>query len=91
MGKTIYVSLDKKVKYLDKRREIKDNFGMPWSIDGFKVAEIRGNKSVAIVFFKMKNNVKVINIMEKVKRIKFIDGEMFINICGLQYSIGTYK
>ena len=28
--------------------------------------------------------------MEKLKRVKYIDGEMIINICGEDYCIGYY-
>lgn len=100
MAQTIQVMLDKTEKYLDKRREIKD-YGIPWLVDGFKVTEFCGNSSVRITFFKLIDEVwnektrrmmyKQINVMSKIKRVKFVDNELLINIAGLQYVIGKYK
>lgn len=93
--KRITVTLDKSEKYLDKQRLIEDNNGVKRPIDGFYVKDINGKSSVNIVYFIANFGIKnrkyiIIPMMEKCKRVKYINGEMIISICGYDYQIGTY-
>ena len=95
----INVALDKSEKFLDKQREIKNNDGIKRTVDAFRVVGMAG-KSVNVIFIALIDGVgskeerrtiyKHISVMEKLKRVKYIDGEMIINICGEDYCIGYY-
>ena len=96
---TINVALDKSEKFLDKQRDIKTNDGIKRTVDAFRVVGMAG-KSVNVIFIALIDGVwskeerrtiyKHISVMEKLKRAKYIDGEMIINICGEDYCIGYY-
>ena len=97
--KRITITLDKSKKYLDKQRLIEDNNGVKRPIDGFYVKDINEKSSVNIVYFIANLDVSdgienrryiIIPMMEKCKRVKYINGEMIISICGYDYQIGTY-
>lgn len=92
----ITITLDKTDKYLDKQRQIEDNDGWKRTVDGFYVHGMSKN-SVNIIFFKLvpiaeTENMKwqQMKIMDKTKRVKYIDGKMTISICGFEYQVGTY-
>lgn len=92
----ITVTLDKSDKYLDKQRQIEDNDGWKRTVDGFYVHGMSKN-SVNIIFFKLvpiaeTENMKwqQMKIMDKTKRVKYIDGKMVISISGFEYQVGTY-
>ena len=92
--------LDTTEKYLDKRIKIKDNMGMAWDVDSFRVLNVK-KSSAEIMFIQLKDKgfdresgrgiYSHIAIMRKIKRISFVDNELLIKIDGLQYKIGTYE
>lgn len=94
------IILDKSEKWLDKCREIEDNDGWKRCVDAFKVNGMSG-KSVNIIFTKVYNEeyneqenrriYKTIPVMEKRKKVNYIDGQMIISIYGQNYQIGTYE
>ena len=94
------IILDKSEKWLDKCREIEDNDGWKRSVDSFKVNDMSG-RSVNIIFRKVcdvefseqenRRIYKSMPIMEKRKKVNYIDGKMIISICGQNYQIGTYE
>lgn len=85
----IDITLDKSVKFLDKRRGIENNDGFKRTVDAFRVVEMSG-KSVTIMFIQLVDGNKHFRVMNKLKRVKYIDGQMIINICGKDYCIGKY-
>lgn len=97
--KRITIMPDKSKKYFDKQRLIADNNGVKRPIDGFYVKNINEKSSVNIVYFIANLDVSdgmenrkyiIIPMMKKCKRVKYINGEMIISICGYDYQIGTY-
>lgn len=87
--KAINVTLDKSERFLDKQRDIENNDGIKRTVDAFRVVSMAG-KSVNVMFIGACAYVGRIPIMEKLKRVKYINGEMIINICGEDYCIGHY-
>lgn len=91
MANHIFVELDKSRKWLDKRREIDG-----YSVDGFTVDYPFRGKSVETTFFKYiglqeDNSLPYIKVVQKLKRMQFVDGKVIISISGQKYCIGTYR
>lgn len=91
MANHIFVELDKSRKWLDKRREIDG-----YSVDGFTVDYPFRGKSVKTTFFKYiglqeDNSSPCIKVVQKLKRMQFVDGKVIISISGQKYCIGTYR
>lgn len=99
MANKISITLDYSEKFLDKQRDIANNDGIKRTVDGFRVVGMAG-KGVNVIFIALIDGVwskeerrtiyKHISVMEKLKRVKYIDGKMIINICGDDYCIGNY-
>lgn len=92
----ITVTLDTTDKYLDTQRQIEDNDGWKRTVDGFYVHGMKKN-SVNVIFFKLmpiaeteNRKWQKVKIMDKTKRVKYIDGKMTISISGFEYQVGTY-
>lgn len=85
----IDITLDRSVKFLDKRRGIENNDGFKRTVDAFRVVEMSG-KNVTIMFIQLVDENKYFRVMNKLKRVKYSDGQMIINICGKDYCIGKY-
>lgn len=94
MTQFIKVNLDKSEKWLDKRRTITDNDGWKREIDSFKVTGTGGTyvyvqfrKSLGAKYFD-----QTFGMFEKRKKVTYTpDGKMIINICGVDYQVGTYE
>lgn len=94
------ITLDKSEKWLDKCREIEDNNGWKRHVDSFKVNGMCG-KYIDICFKRVYHEeynehenrriYQTMPIMQKREKVNYIDGKMIINICGLNYQIGTYE
>jgi len=101
MAKFIKVNIDKSEKWLDKQRTMTDNDGWKRQIDSFIVTGITGTyanilfRRVCDVEYSEKENrriYKTIGMFEKRKKVTYTpDGKMIINICGVDYQIGTYE
>lgn len=101
MTQFIKVNLDKSEKWLDKRRTMTDNDGWKRDIDSFKVTGTGGNyvyvqfrKSLGAEYSEEEQRriYKTIGMFEKRKKVKYTaDGKMIINICGVDYQVGTYE
>lgn len=91
----ITVTLDTTDKYLDTQRQIEDNDGWKRTVDGFYVHSMK-KTSVNVIFFKLMPIAETggkwqkAKIMDKTKRVKYIDGKMVISISGFEYQVGTY-
>lgn len=94
MTQFIRVHLDESEKWLDKRRTMTDNYGCKREIDSFKVTST-GSTYFCVQFRKSLGaefSNKTIGMFEKRKKVTYTpNGKMIINICGVDYQIGTYE